>query len=78
MNSEEVRKPFILPSRAMRVAVSIWMLSVFLFYLFLFTPTALLSVADQFNLRGPLMHLRALIQPFFQTSDSSDYVKAFF
>jgi len=78
MNNEAAGTSLLRPSVAVNIALSIWMLAVFLFYLLLFTPSIVLSIAERFGLREPLTDLQALIQPFFQTSDFSIYIKNLF
>ncbi len=78
MNNKEGRTSLLRPSMAVHIALSLWIVAVFLFHLLLFTPPIVLSIAEQFNLREPLTNLRAVIQPFFQTSDFSTYIKDLF
>ena len=68
-SSEEEFSAFLEPSPAVKIILFAWMAAVFIFYLLMFIPPFVSTIAAHFGLLKPLYHLQDKILPFFQTSD---------
>lgn len=67
--------PVFQKSRAgVKIAISIWMLAVFIFHLFMFPPPPLLTLTEMMGFSKQFLELQNQVKPFFQTTDFSDYI----
>ena len=59
---------------AAKIAISIWMLAVFIFHLFMSPPPLLLTLTEKMGFSKQFLELQNQIKPFFQTADFSKYI----
>jgi hypothetical protein len=70
-NKEQSSTTMEAPTSAVKIALFIWMVAIFIFHLLMFSPPFVLNLAAHFGFLESLNRVHDDILPFFQTSDFS-------